>query len=555
MAAKFAVTQAIMLLFLVSAGHSLTLDAIRGMMNELIESGAMEKKEVTLREHLDGLEMPDPLNRYLRTNPNVFCDECPTPSFPNNDTKCRSDRWKPEYVKQVDGCECLAGYKCCKDKCQAVDVKSCWENGQKGLLHGILEKDCCDCPVVKCINCESVIPEDQLCPRGEGARPSDCYKYTKHFSHASDDGCWLSHCAVKSSDAFNSTCLPDCQSDKMVTTHCQFPQNDCQNDKVLADCPNKDIEKATKELTKPQVCYHPAVESDDDPSGFYYDGDQKKCEKCKKWTYAEKSCSKKNKDAKNEDCHEYGEHLLNKKCFSKVITKDDCGCDLAQCILTSQRDPEVFDPEDGCPKSHVKIAGVSLCLKRRDLCKKCPPFTPIDPNNCKNGKIVTVKDCNGCDVSKCEKPAIPLDGCPCKIFIFDSDSKTLKCYCVPTGYRKGADGYFYKYHKEGKNWNDAQNICQGDGGNLAIIFNQHTRDVVRGFMSDGWIGLTDKWQEGKWQTPIRGDPPYTSWIKGEPNDHSTGEDCAIQHANKLWNDLPCSHVTSFICQWTWNAGI
>ena len=60
-------------------------------------------------------------------------------------------------------------------------------------------------------------------------------------------------------------------------------------------------------------------QSDDHPSGFYFDEKNKKCEKCKKWTYTEKSCAKRNEDAKNEDCHEYGEHMLNKKCFNKDI--------------------------------------------------------------------------------------------------------------------------------------------------------------------------------------------------------------------------------------------
>ena len=71
-----------------------------------------------------------------------------------------------------------------------------------------------------------------------------------------------------------------------------------------------------------------------------------------------------------------------------------------QVLALFSKSNQVFDPDDGCAKDHVKIEGVSLCMKRRDLCKKCPKFTPINPDNCKNGKIVTEKDCNGCDVSK-----------------------------------------------------------------------------------------------------------------------------------------------------------
>ena len=123
---------------------------------------------------------------------------------------------------------------------------------------------------------------------------------------------------------------------------------------------------------------------------------------------------------------------------------------------------------------------------------------------------------------------------------------------IPGGYKKGDDGYHYKFHKEPKSWNDAQKACNEEGGNLATIFNQQTRDVVTGFMSKGWIGVTDQWQEGKWQTPIKGNIPYTSWSSGEPN-NAGEEDCAMQHENKLWNDVSCGSQQSFICQL--NAGM
>ena len=118
---------------------------------------------------------------------------------------------------------------------------------------------------------------------------------------------------------------------------------------------------------------------------------------------------------------------------------------------------------------------------------------------------------------------------------------------IPSGYQRGNDGHYYKYHEETKKWNDAQNTCRGEGGNLAIIFNQQTRDVVHGFMFGGWIGLTDQWQEGRWQTPTKENAPYTSWSGGEPND-AGGEDCTVQGGDKTWNDLNCNSEEAFICQ-------
>ena len=62
-------------------------------------------------------------------------------------------------------------------------------------------------------------------------------------------------------------------------------------------------------------------QSDDDPSGHYFDEAKNSCEKCQKWIYTEKSCQSKNDEASKEDCHQYGEHLLSKTCFKKDITK------------------------------------------------------------------------------------------------------------------------------------------------------------------------------------------------------------------------------------------
>jgi len=118
---------------------------------------------------------------------------------------------------------------------------------------------------------------------------------------------------------------------------------------------------------------------------------------------------------------------------------------------------------------------------------------------------------------------------------------------IPVGYHKGNDGYYYKFHNQKYTWNDAQNTCKNEGGNLAIIWNQVTRDVVGSFMKDGWIGVTDQANEGKWLTPLNGPIPYSSWGPGEPN-NAGNEDCTVQHGNKLWNDANCNSKYAFICQ-------
>ena len=76
-----------------------------------------------------------------------------------------------------------------------------------GLKYGILDTDCCDCQVVKCVDCKSTTTEDKICPRGEGAKPADCYKYTQNYEQDKTTGCWSSHCEAKSSDASNSVSI------------------------------------------------------------------------------------------------------------------------------------------------------------------------------------------------------------------------------------------------------------------------------------------------------------------------------------------------------------
>ena len=67
----------------------------------------------------------------------------------------------------------------------------------------MIEKDCCDCKVVKCIDCDSIIPKEELCGK---SRPTDCYEYEER--HKLDDkGCWLAACKEKESDAVNSVSL------------------------------------------------------------------------------------------------------------------------------------------------------------------------------------------------------------------------------------------------------------------------------------------------------------------------------------------------------------
>ena len=139
------------------------------------------------------------------------------------------------------------------------------------------------------------------------------------------------------------------------------------------------------------------------------------------------------------------------------------------------------------------------------------------------------------------------------LYLFDLGASILPVVAgIPVGYRKGIDGYYYKFYNRKYNWNDAQDTCRNEGGNLAIIWNQITRDVVRSFMTEGWIGVSDQKDEGKWLTSLNEPIPYSSWRGGEPNNlkfKCGDEDCAVQLSNKLWNDVCCNFKYAFICQY------
>ena len=73
-----------------------------------------------------------PLKPYLSLDGRATTDcsqACQPTPVPTAGQKCA--RWRPEYEQKGD-CKCLTAYKCCDEGCPEVNVKSCWENNQKG---------------------------------------------------------------------------------------------------------------------------------------------------------------------------------------------------------------------------------------------------------------------------------------------------------------------------------------------------------------------------------------------------------------------------------------
>merc|ERR1711971_161230 len=69
-----------------------------------------------------------------------------------------------------------------------------------------------------------------------------------------------------------------------------------------------------------------------------------------------------------------------------------------------------------------------------------------------------------------------------------------------------------------------------------------------------WIGLHDHTTEGQWTWLSGGQPTYTNWGPGEPNDWGGREDCAEMCRNFAsegewgkWNDGHCERPLSYCC--------
>ena len=66
-----------------------------------------------------------------------------------------------------------------------------------------------------------------------------------------------------------------------------------------------------------------------------------------------------------------------------------------------------------------------------------------------------------------------------------------------------------------------------------------------------WLGATDVVTENKWfwaqsDTPLT---YFSDWLKGEPNNYNSEEDClTFNYDKRHWNDVPCTYKYPFVCQ-------
>jgi len=117
----------------------------------------------------------------------------------------------------------------------------------------------------------------------------------------------------------------------------------------------------------------------------------------------------------------------------------------------------------------------------------------------------------------------------------------------------------YLFGDEKKNWTAAEDFCRGEGGHLATVNTNATKEFVlegltRRNFDWTWIGGNDLEEEGVWKWTDCTPWEATFWASGEPNDHGT--DCLNQVLrsswnngvlNRLWDDFYCSREYEFLC--------
>jgi len=124
--------------------------------------------------------------------------------------------------------------------------------------------------------------------------------------------------------------------------------------------------------------------------------------------------------------------------------------------------------------------------------------------------------------------------------------------------RNGDRCYFWGTDK--KNWTEAEDFCQREGGHLASVTSNATKVFVlegmeRAGLDDAHIGGNDIEQEGTWTWTDCTPWGVTFWASNQPSNCCGGENCLHQilkwtldeNWNHKFNDEPCSRKSGFVC--------
>uniref|UniRef100_A0AAY4DYC4 C-type lectin domain-containing protein n=1 Tax=Denticeps clupeoides TaxID=299321 RepID=A0AAY4DYC4_9TELE len=103
-------------------------------------------------------------------------------------------------------------------------------------------------------------------------------------------------------------------------------------------------------------------------------------------------------------------------------------------------------------------------------------------------------------------------------------------------------------------WNMSRKYCREKGGDLVMIKSKEKQTVLNEMRLNGWIGLSDESEEGKWTWVDTTRAHTRFWGKRQPDNWgSVDEDCAVFHSKdddplSTWHDHKCSRKHLAICE-------
>jgi hypothetical protein len=127
---------------------------------------------------------------------------------------------------------------------------------------------------------------------------------------------------------------------------------------------------------------------------------------------------------------------------------------------------------------------------------------------------------------------------------------------VPFGVPPDAEffnGKWYRVYLEKCRWTTARDKCTKLRGRLVTVPDLETHEFIKKLANGRalWLGATETRDKG-WVW-VDGTPmTFTSWDKGEPNNHKTKHEDFLQiRPLGDWNDAPndCPDVSGYVCEW------
>ncbi|XP_057340646.1 snaclec coagulation factor X-activating enzyme light chain 1-like [Microplitis mediator] len=130
---------------------------------------------------------------------------------------------------------------------------------------------------------------------------------------------------------------------------------------------------------------------------------------------------------------------------------------------------------------------------------------------------------------------------------------------TPPGYNSWGTN-LYKAYNVAKNWNYAQQTCQEDNGNLAVINSAEEAQFVRQLLIDnvpiirstypgGWVGFRDFDGNANWQTLTRqnlDEAGYNKWWRNGDKDEK--DKCGAIKTCGRFSAVSCDESLAFICE-------